>query len=429
VQALTNLGGEKAQQLVLNYDSMTWLSGSFYSDATASNEPDNGHRFIGFVASQDANNIVLNAVDLDSTPVGARYQRVKKDGVWNTWEEQASNMANLDARYVNTWPAGDTMLGHLTLPTGPAAANAVRKDYVDAAVSAGDALRVARAGDVMSGNLTITMNTPQFTLNNTGAAGSTYTYFMFLRAGAGRWDLASTPPNDDFTIDRYNDAGARIDAPLSISRSSGNATFAAGLSANGVVTSLGGFSTTANSQFRDVFIDGDLTIAKVNPLITLNASAGQSAVRFQIGAATQSTIYDNGSGIIVASNAANTQGMYILHGQSVWTALSDARSPEKVGAKPLTMLDRIDKLQVYENNYEGSLRIFVIVQEFVKVLPHLVKVGSASKEMPKDIASPEAWGVAYDRAGVAALQLGKEIYDTLLQKIAALEARVAALEA
>ena len=32
--------------------------------------------------------------------------------------------------------AGDTMTGHLTLPTGPAAANAVRKDYVDAAIPA-----------------------------------------------------------------------------------------------------------------------------------------------------------------------------------------------------------------------------------------------------------------------------------------------------
>ena len=32
--------------------------------------------------------------------------------------------------------AGDTMTGHLVLPTSPAAANAVRKDYVDAAVPA-----------------------------------------------------------------------------------------------------------------------------------------------------------------------------------------------------------------------------------------------------------------------------------------------------
>ena len=35
--------------------------------------------------------------------------------------------------------AGDAMSGHLSLPTGPAAANAVRKDYVDAAAAAATA--------------------------------------------------------------------------------------------------------------------------------------------------------------------------------------------------------------------------------------------------------------------------------------------------
>jgi hypothetical protein len=46
---------------------------------------------------------------------------------------------------------GDTLTGHLVLPTGPAASNAVRKDYVDAT----DALRVAKAGDTMTGHLVL----------------------------------------------------------------------------------------------------------------------------------------------------------------------------------------------------------------------------------------------------------------------------------
>ena len=54
------------------------------------------------------------------------------------------------------------MTGHLSLPTGPAAANAVRKDYVDTAVTAKadktyvdtqDALMVAKGGSVMTGLL------------------------------------------------------------------------------------------------------------------------------------------------------------------------------------------------------------------------------------------------------------------------------------
>jgi hypothetical protein len=60
--------------------------------------------------------------------------------------------------------AGDTMTGHLQLPTGPGAAAAVRKDYVDAAdtlkadktyTDTQDALKVAKTGDTMSGHLTL----------------------------------------------------------------------------------------------------------------------------------------------------------------------------------------------------------------------------------------------------------------------------------
>jgi len=77
--------------------------------------------------------------------------------------------------------AGDTMTGHLSLPTAPAAANAVRKDYVDGAINAAataggvtftpvggitasnvqaaiaevDTEKVAKAGDTMTGHLSL----------------------------------------------------------------------------------------------------------------------------------------------------------------------------------------------------------------------------------------------------------------------------------
>src|SRR4029077_2768611 len=63
----------------------------------------------------------------------------------------------LYGRLSSTWVAGvklagDTMTGHLSLPTGPAAANAVRKDYVDAAVAAVPAPpTAATANPIMDG--------------------------------------------------------------------------------------------------------------------------------------------------------------------------------------------------------------------------------------------------------------------------------------
>jgi len=51
--------------------------------------------------------------------------------------------------------AGDTMTGHLVLPTGPAASNAVRKDYVDAAITTAATDHVLKAGDTMTGHLVL----------------------------------------------------------------------------------------------------------------------------------------------------------------------------------------------------------------------------------------------------------------------------------
>jgi hypothetical protein len=56
--------------------------------------------------------------------------------------------------------AGDTMTGHLTLPTGPAAANAVRKDYVDGAVL---------AGGTYTGKITTVLNTNNIATNGAGS--------------------------------------------------------------------------------------------------------------------------------------------------------------------------------------------------------------------------------------------------------------------
>src|SRR6188768_1852369 len=44
--ALTNLSGEMEGQIVTNYDSHGFVSGSFYSASTATNPPVAGHAFV-----------------------------------------------------------------------------------------------------------------------------------------------------------------------------------------------------------------------------------------------------------------------------------------------------------------------------------------------------------------------------------------------
>jgi hypothetical protein len=84
--ALVNLSAEKASQIVTNYDSMAWMSGSFSSAAGATNPPVAGHAFSGIAYVIDANNATIEARDQDGTlRPGALYVRQKKAGVWSPW--------------------------------------------------------------------------------------------------------------------------------------------------------------------------------------------------------------------------------------------------------------------------------------------------------------------------------------------------------
>jgi hypothetical protein len=116
LQAMQNLGGEIAKQLVTNYDAQPWVNGSFYSAAGATSAPNPTNRFAGiYYGNADDSYATVQARDQTT---GILYVRNKIAGVWDTapaWKQQAGSTADLDAAYVNV--AGDTMTGALTLNT------------------------------------------------------------------------------------------------------------------------------------------------------------------------------------------------------------------------------------------------------------------------------------------------------------------------
>ena len=144
--AMIALKGEVTGQIVDNYDTFPFVSGTFHSAITATAPPVAGHGFVGICYAADALNMVIEARDETDTAVpGLLYVREKKSGAWGPWTSQS---AALDAAKVNR--AGDTMTGLLILsgpPTDPL--HAATKAYADA----GDDARVAVAGDVMTGPL------------------------------------------------------------------------------------------------------------------------------------------------------------------------------------------------------------------------------------------------------------------------------------
>jgi hypothetical protein len=82
--ALTAFGGEKASQVVTNYDSQVWIAGSFYSAATATGAPVSGHAFAGQVYKDDAGDWILEARDM-TDPAHPVYTRAQSGGTWAAW--------------------------------------------------------------------------------------------------------------------------------------------------------------------------------------------------------------------------------------------------------------------------------------------------------------------------------------------------------
>lgn len=149
-------------------------------------------------------------------------RQIDKDTSQDAAIAGALTPAAADAAYVNV--GGDTMTGHLSLPTGPAAANAVRKDYVDTAIAGVDlSSKVAKAGDTMTGDLIINKSDAALDLRKPDASSSAA--INYKTNNLDRWAVGTANPPDDFYVVRYNDAGAYVDTPLTINRSTGTATF------------------------------------------------------------------------------------------------------------------------------------------------------------------------------------------------------------
>src|SRR6188768_3972952 len=100
-------------------------------------------------------------------------------------------------------------------------------------VTAGDALKVAKAGDLMSGDLEIKKTSPVLVLNDQSTTG--YPDIQFRRNSLNRWIARTTNETEsgsnngsNFELIGLNDAGAGITAtPLKIARADGRITLAA----------------------------------------------------------------------------------------------------------------------------------------------------------------------------------------------------------
>jgi hypothetical protein len=290
------------------------------------------------------------------------------DYVWHTasgaWDIKTSGS---NSAFVAK--TGDIMSGQLGLPTGPAASNAVRKDYVDAA----DAAKVSKTGDAMSGNLNINVASPQLLLSKTASGQG-----AFLGGYTGtstRWVIqlgnstAESGGNagSDFEIDRYNDSAGWLGSPLLINRASGAVTIAQALSVGGALSSgpmnangnriyCGFLYSTGNVQAAASLMwgpNGDYIYADTNATLMLVNGA----------ACYWSYTKSNGYWQWVVNNAITIQLQYpagfLVNGAAykpgggVWSDSSDARIKNVQGDYAVG-LDAVAQLRPVTFTYKGN---------------------------------------------------------------------------
>jgi hypothetical protein len=206
--AMVALSGEIAEQLVTNYDSFPFVSGSFISTPGATSAPNNTSYFRGVACMTAGSDGVIEARDVSNSAAGyPTYVRGKVGGVWGAWTPQATT----DANYVH------------------------------------------KTGDTMTGNLTITGTNPGVILNR--SAGAANNQLLGQVAGQTRWLVA--PGNGDvetggntgsnFGLYSYADDGTFLGKPLGIRRD-GTTTINGTVEVNGHIEGGIGYLTRNNGS-------------------------------------------------------------------------------------------------------------------------------------------------------------------------------------
>ena len=285
--ALVALSGEKASQVVVNYSSHIWASGSFSAAGSATGGPVDGHAFSGSVIVTDNDNILLEARDVTDNKL---YLRRKTAGAWGAWVDAA---AADDARFVNV--AGDTMTGNLVIdktdPNIRLKKNAGGQAYI--------------SGDV----------------------GTNYRWVMEL--GNNVAEIGSNA-GSNFAISGFSDTGVYINAGMTITRSNMTATFSGNLVGNSSVTAGATHATNGTYFFGN---NGSKSFAYTSPNFGLTGgplvvadrvySALTSATgEFQFGTSgTKSLQYDGAQFYLNGGDFYHTGANFVASGQ-IWSRTS-----------------------------------------------------------------------------------------------------------
>jgi hypothetical protein len=451
--AMTSLQGDVAYQVVTNYDTYAFVSGSFYSAAGATSAP-TGNAFIGQCYTSDpavvppavpaGQNMFIEARDVTT---GLKYVRQKVAGVWinsGAWAQQAGSVTDTDTRYVNV--TGDTMTGALTVSL--TAAPTTGSYYFGN--TGGKFLGYDGTNYLFTGG---NVSAPNFIATGfvtSGGAGTTGFHYF---GNTGTKSLSYDGANFNLAGGSLNLVGGNLVASGAINGTShqsaltattgtyyfGNSgtkyltydgtsfTLLGGnllVNSSGIVAGNGGLPAAyyfGNSGTRYLTHDGTLfTLAGGNLLIGPGGQIPAVNAPLQIAYTGGATQY--GIGFRPSNDTTTSLYFYSAGGANIGsishttttTAYNTASSADlKEDLKSFDAGNIVDQTNVYDFKWKssGERAYGVIAQQAIDVYP------TAVTHSKQDGMEDDFWGVDYSK-----------YVPVLLQEIKALRARVAALE-
>jgi len=280
--ARSNLGAERAMAQVTNYDSHVFENGSFWSAPGATGAPNGSNSFAGiaYIYGGDGTWMAIEARDL-TDPAGIKYVRERDAGVWGAWRRDGlSTIAGAEGIASVT---GDMWYGVRGTAPGSLFVINSKSDLTGV-----DLFNVEKGGAV-----TIQREvSASLTLRDTGAGGTPSV--TGSADGNIKWSLSfGTTPARDFTLGRHNDAGAQIDQPIYVVRSTGDVKLLGNLTVGSGGSS--GVAYLGNTGTHSVNYDGtqyNMPAANLSVGGAVITSAGGGILQFG-GAATSGVFNDS----------------------------------------------------------------------------------------------------------------------------------------
>jgi hypothetical protein len=295
-----------------------------------------------------ANNTSGTAAPTDVTIAGLTTKASPTTADWLMISDTAATGAFKKV----AWPTGTSTPATVApLMDGVAAVGTTSKYAREDHVHPSDTARVAKAGDTMTGSLTID--------------GATDRVIQFTKAGKNTWGLWDYQADGNFYITRSNaTTGAEIDSPLTISGSTGLMTAGKGL----VLPHEGvaGFEYSSSVYFNTTNYGGN------NTYMYLTHTVGVAAyMTFVVGSSSATMKLDNlGNLSITGTTGTKASG-------TTWANPSDARVKEDIHAYPQGLAAICGLRPVMfrfksETKQVDDVHVGLIAQEAEQVMPGIV---------------------------------------------------------